>query len=107
MQIQYSPPYQRHVWNYDKDNKYVILPALQNVDWHLLFANNKTAHQEVHLLQNTILNVFKKIFPNNFITCCDRDSPLINDYMKTKSNRKILCTKIRREMTKRQRTMSY
>ena len=43
LQVEYPPPYQRHVWNYAKANKDTILSALQNVDWHRLFAN-KTVH---------------------------------------------------------------
>ena len=53
MQVQYPPPYQRHVWNYAKANKDTILSALQNVDWHRLFAN-KTVHQQVNLLNDNI-----------------------------------------------------
>ena len=52
MQVQYPPPYQRHVWNYAKANKDTI-SALQNVDWHRLFAN-KTVHQQVNLLNDDI-----------------------------------------------------
>ena len=44
LQVEYPPPYQRHVWNYPKANKGTILPALQNIDWHRFFAN-KTVHQ--------------------------------------------------------------
>ena len=32
LQVEYPPPYQRHVWNYAKANKDTILSALQNVD---------------------------------------------------------------------------
>ena len=87
-QVEYSPPYQRHVWNYAKANKDTILPALQNVDWHRLFANNKTVHQQVILLNDIILNVFTNFVPNKVITCDERDSPWINDNIKNKIRRK-------------------
>ena len=83
MQVQYPPPYQRHVWNYAKANKDTILSALQNVDWHRLFAN-KTVHQQVNLLNDIILNVFTNFVPNKVIMCDDRDPPWINDNIKNK-----------------------
>ena len=57
-QVEYQPPYERHVWNYAKD---AILSTSQNVDCHPLFASN-TVHQQVNLLHN-IPNNFKKKFP--------------------------------------------
>ena len=83
LQAEYPPPYQRHVWNYAKANKDTILSALQNVDWHHLFAN-KTVHQQVNLLNDIILNVFTNVVPNNVITCDDRDPPWINYNIKIK-----------------------
>ena len=83
LQVEYLPPYQRHVWNYAKANKDAMLSALQNVDWHRLFPN-KTIHQQVNLLNDIILNVFTNFIPNKFITCDDRDPPWINDNIKNK-----------------------
>ena len=77
-QVEYPPPYQRYVWDYAKACKGGILSALQNVNWHRLFAN-KTVHQQVNLLNDIILNVFKNFVPNKFITCDDIDLPWIND----------------------------
>ena len=84
--LQYPPPYQGNVWNYAKANKDNI-SALQNVDWHRLFAN-KTLHQQLNLLLNDILNVFTNFVPNKVITCDDRDPPWINDNIKNKIRRK-------------------
>ena len=66
LQVEYLPPYQRHVWNYAKANKDVILSALQNVDWHRLFAN-KTVNQRVNLLNDIILNFFTNFVPNKVL----------------------------------------
>ena len=74
LQVEYPPPYQRHVWNYAKANKDAILSALQNVDWHRLFAN-KTVHQQMNLLNDIILNVFTNFVPNKVITCGDEIHP--------------------------------
>ena len=83
LQVEYPPPYQRHVCNYAKTNKDKIVSALQNVDWHRLFAN-KIAHQQVNLLNDIILNVFTNVVPNKVITCDGRDPPWINDNIKNK-----------------------
>ena len=82
-QVGYPPTYQRHVCDYAKANKDAILSALQNVDWHRLFAT-KTAHQQVNSLNDTILNVFTNFVLNKVITCDDRDLPWINDNIKNK-----------------------
>ena len=83
LQVEYPPPYQRHVWNYAKANKDAILSALQNVDWHRLCAK-KTVHQQVNLLNDIILNIFTNFVPNTVITCDNRDPPWINDNIKNK-----------------------
>ena len=67
LQVEYPPPYQRHLWNYDKANKDTILSALQNVCWHRLFANN-AAHQQVNLLNDIILNAFTNVVPNKVLS---------------------------------------
>ena len=87
LQVEYPPPYQRHVWNNAKANKDARLSTLQNIDWHRLFAN-KTVHQQVNLLNDIILNVFKNVSPNKFIRSDDRDPPWINDNIKNKIKRK-------------------
>ena len=66
LQVEYPPPYQRYVWDYAKASKDGILSALQNVDWHRLFAN-KTVHHQVNLLNDIILNVFKYLFLINLL----------------------------------------
>ena len=82
-QVEYPPPCQSHVWNYAKTTKDTILSALQNVDWHNLFAN-KTVHQQLNLLNDIILSVSINFVPNKVITCDDRDPPWINDNIKNK-----------------------
>ena len=106
MQVEYPPPYQRYVWNYAKANKDTILSALQNVDWHRLFAN-KTVHQQVNLLNDIILNVFINFVPNKVITCDDRDPPWINDNVKNKIIWKNSMYKNYKRNSKKLRTTSY
>ena len=57
-QAEYPHPHHIHVWNYAKANKDVILSALQNVDWHCLFAD-KIIYQEVCLLNSFMTDLDK------------------------------------------------
>ena len=68
LEVEYPPPYQRHVWKYAKANKDAT-SALQ--DWHRLFAN-KSVHQQLNLLNYIMVNVFKNLVRNKFITCDDK-----------------------------------
>ena len=107
LQVEYSPPYVRHAWNYAKANEDAILSALQNVDWHRFFAN-KTVHQQVNLLNDIILNVFKNIVPNKVITFDDRDPTWINDNIENKIRWKNSMYKnYKRNGQKKLRTISY
>ena len=63
-------------------------------------------HQQLNMINDIILNVFRSVFPNRFITCDGRGLHWVNDSIK-KSNGKIVFTKIIREMAKRLRTISY
>ena len=59
---------------------------------------NMTVHQQVTLLNDTILYVFT-FFPNKSITCDDRDPLWTNDNTK-ESCQKTVRTKIIRQMAK-------
>ena len=96
-----------HVWNYAKANKDSILSAMQNVDWHRLFVK-KTVHQQVNLLNDIILNVFKTFVPYKVIMCDDRDTSSINDNIKSKLKWKNSMYKnYKRNGKKKLRTASY
>ena len=83
---------------------YAKLSALQNIDQHRTFTN-KTVHQQVNLLNDIILNTFKMFVPNKVITCDDRDPPQRNDNIENKNQmKKIVCTKIIKEIVKKLRT---
>ena len=106
LQFEYVPPCQRHVSNYAEANKNAILSALQNVDWHRLFAN-EIIHQQANLLNDIILNAFKNFVPNKFITCDDRDPTWINVNIKNKIKRKNSMYKLYKRTGKKVKTMSY
>ena len=83
MQVEYPPPYQRHVQNYAKANKDIILSSLENDDKYCLFVN-KTVHEQENLLNDIILNVFANFLRKKFIAFDDRDPTWIIHDIKNK-----------------------
>ena len=68
----------------------------------------RTVHQQVNLLNDIILNVFKNIVPNKVITFDDRDPTWINDNIENKIRWKNSMYKnYKRNGQKKLRTISY
>ena len=63
--IEYPPPYQRLVWDYKKANIDSIQKALKQINWRFLFSN-KSVHQQVKILNNTLMNVFFNFISNKW-----------------------------------------
>ena len=61
--IEYLPPYERLVCKYKKANIDSIQKALEKIDWRFFFSN-KSVHQQVKILNNTLMNVFSNFIPN-------------------------------------------
>ena len=80
--VEYPPPYERLVWDFNKANTESIKQALTQINWQNLFLN-KDVHQQVRTL-NDIIIVFSNFIPNNIVNFDDRDSPWIIEYIKTK-----------------------
>ena len=55
--IEYPPPYERLVWDYKHSGENAIAKALDQVDWSFLFFN-KYVHEQVSILNRTLMNVF-------------------------------------------------
>ena len=83
LMIEYPPPYERLVWDYKKANADSIQKALEKTDWGFLFSN-KTVHQQVKILNNTLMNVFSNFIPNKLVTFNDKDPPWMSEYLKNK-----------------------
>ena len=92
LNVYYSPPYQRLVWDYEKANSTTIRKALDSVYWERLF-NGKYINAQVTSFNETILNVFKNYVPNKHITIDDRDPVWMNDTIKAKIKTKNLLFK--------------
>ena len=81
--IGYPPPYQRLVWDYKRANVNSIKQALYQVNSSTILFN-KDVHQQVNILNSTILNVFTNYVSNKVITVDDKDPPLMTDFIKSK-----------------------
>ena len=61
---EYPPPYKRLVWDYQKANIDSIQKSFKQTNWTFLFSN-KSVHQQVKILNNTLMNVFPALFLAN------------------------------------------
>ena len=83
LKIFYPPPYKRLVWNYKKANIDCIERAIRAVHWEHLFLN-KSVHEQVMILNDTLLNIFSNFVPNKLITIDDKDPPWMTEEIKVK-----------------------
>ena len=87
LKIEYPPPYTRLVWDYEKADKNAINRSIEQFDWNRSFYN-LDVHEQVCLLNSTLLNIFSNFIPNKYITINDKDPPWMNDQIKTKISKK-------------------
>ena len=87
LNIYYSPPYQRLIWDYKKADSTKIRKALHTVNWERLF-DKKDLYAQVITLNETILNVFRNYVPNKYITADDKDPIWMNEIIKSKMKAK-------------------
>ena len=45
---------------------------------------NKSVHQQVEILNNTLMNVFSNFIPNKLVTFNEKDPPWMSEYLKKK-----------------------
>ena len=81
--IEYPPPYERQVWDYDHADTSSIKKSLNQINWNQLF-QNKNVNEQVAILNNIILNIFSNFVPNKILTFDDRDPPWMTEYIKSK-----------------------
>ena len=46
--------------------------------------NNKSAHKQASIFNETLMSIFSNFTPNKLVTFDDRDPPWINDFVKSK-----------------------
>ena len=85
LKIEYLPPYERLVWDYKKADVNSIRKALKQVNWEFLF-KEKNVHEQVLILNKTLLNVFSNDVPNKIITFNDKDPQWMTQYLKSQIN---------------------
>ena len=91
LKVEYPPPYQRLVWNFQKSNNGAIKSAIKLVDWNFLFSH-KNVHEQVVIFNQTLMNIFSNYIPNKLITVDDKDPPWMNQYIKKKIlDKKVAC----------------
>ena len=72
--VEYLPPYERLVWDYNKAKTESIKQAFMQINWQNLFLN-KDVHQQVRTLNDTVINFFSNFVPNKIVSFDDRDPP--------------------------------
>ena len=67
------------------------LKELLNVNWNFLFSH-KNVHEQVVIVNQTLMNIFSNYILNKLITVDDKDPPWVNEYIKRKIlDKKIAC----------------
>ena len=61
------------------------------MNWERLF-NKKDIEEQVAVVNETILNVFRNYMPNKYITIDDKDLLWMNENIKLKIKSKTICT---------------
>ena len=79
----FTPPYQCFVWDHNKGDIDTIKKSPEQLNWENMLYQ-KYVHQQVSVLNKTLVNIFPKFMPNKLIACDDRDPPWINEFIKNK-----------------------
>ena len=61
------------------------------MNWERLF-NKKDIEEQVAVVNETVLNVFRNYMPNKYITIDDKDPVWMNENIKLKIKAKTICT---------------
>ena len=88
LKINYPPPHKCLFWDYKTANSVCINEALQTANWGALF-HLKSVHEQVNVFNDVVINIFSNFAPNEIIEIDDRDPPWMNDFIKTKFQKKI------------------
>ena len=70
------------LWKTDTNS---IRKAVKQVNCEFLF-QNKSVHEQVLILNKTLLNVFSNYVPNKIVTFNDKDPPWMTQYLKSQIN---------------------
>ena len=82
LNIEYPPPYERLVWDYNRANVEGIKKSIESVNWEMMF-NIKSAHKQVSIFNEILMNIFSNFTPNELVTFNDGDPPWMNHFIKS------------------------
>ena len=74
LKVEYSPPYERLVWDYKNADKISFRKALKQNNSEFLFQKKNVPEQDF-FLNKTLLNVFSHFAPNKIVIFNDRYPP--------------------------------
>ena len=83
LSIEYPPPYEHLVWDYNRANVEGIKKSIESVNWELMFSN-RSVHKQVSIFNETLLNIFSNFNLNKLVTFDERNLDCMNDFIKSK-----------------------
>ena len=82
LKIHVPPSYKREVWHYNRAQVDLIKRSIVNFDWDKAFWS-LSVNEQVGLLENTLLNIFRNFIPHESIKVKHKDPPWINKEIKS------------------------
>ena len=83
LSIEYPPPYECLVWDYNRANVERIKKSIESVNWEVMF-NDSSVPKQVSIFYETLMNILSNFTQNKLVTFHDRDTPWMNDFVKGK-----------------------
>ena len=80
MKIEYPPPYERLVYNYENADSQAINKAIEDFNWEKSFRNADIDGQ-VRLFNKTVINISKTYNLNKYVTFNGKDLPSLNHHI--------------------------
>ena len=81
------PSYEREVWHYNRANSHLINRSIEMYNWEKAFSNIGIDDQ-VKLLNEILLNIFRNFIPHEIIKCSYKDPPWMNKAIKSALRKK-------------------
>ena len=81
------PPYEREIWHYNRADLSLINRSIETFDWEKALLNIGV-NDQVNLLNEVLLNIFKNFIPHENIRCSYKDPPWMNKKVKSALRKK-------------------
>ena len=81
LKIYFPPPYKREVWHYKLARVDLIKRSIEGFNWTRAF-RNQSVNEQVEILNNTLLNIFRNFIPHETIKCKSKDPPWLSKEIK-------------------------